>query len=216
MYKLFGKRAIDIVVSAVLLVLLSPVYLAVAVTVSIGLGRPVLFRQQRPGFRGRPFIMWKFRTMSNARGKDGKLLGDAERITRLGRIMRGASLDELPELFNVLRGEMSLVGPRPLIMAYLSRYTPFQARRHDVIPGITGWTQVNGRNSLDWERKFELDVWYVDNQSFLLDLRILALTVIKVFDRKGISQEGFVSASEFMGSPAKEQESVQIQRTNAN
>ncbi len=198
------KRIFDLVVSLVLIVLLSPLLLVIALLVYFVHGSPVIFRQQRPGFQGKPFICYKFRTMVDRRDEKGQLLPDEQRLTRLGRILRSTSLDELPELINVLRGEMSLVGPRPLLMQYLDRYTPEQARRHEVLPGITGWAQVNGRNSLSWEDKFRLDVWYVDHWSFWLDLKILALTIIKVIRREGISQEGFATAEEFMGSGKKE------------
>ena len=163
------------------------------------LGSPVLFRQQRPGKDGRPFTLFKFRTMTDARDGEGRLLPDAERLTAFGTFLRGTSLDELPELFNVLKGEMSLVGPRPLLMQYLPRYTPEQMRRHAVLPGITGWAQVNGRNALTWEQKFALDVWYVDHRSLGLDLKILVLTVVKALKREGISQAGQATMEEFKG-----------------
>ena len=164
-------------------------------------GWPVLFTQTRPGLNGRLFRMFKFRSMSNRRDARGELLPDAERLTSFGRFLRASSLDELPELWNVLRGEMSLVGPRPLLMEYLDRYTPLQARRHEVRPGITGWAQVNGRNAISWEQKFELDVWYVDHRSFWLDVRILWLTALKVLRRDGISAAGDATMPKFMGSP---------------
>jgi len=164
------------------------------------LGSPVLFRQERPGLHGKPFMMYKFRTMTDQRGADGSLLPDRERLTPFGRFLRSSSLDELPELINVLKGEMSLVGPRPLLMEYLDRYTPEQARRHEVRPGITGWAQINGRNSLNWEEKFKLDVWYVNNCSMLLDFRILLKTVGKVVGREGISEKGQETMSKFTGS----------------
>lgn len=193
------KRLMDIVVSALALVLLSPVLLVVALAVAARLGRPVLFSQARPGRGGQPFTMYKFRTMLNAVGPDGQPLPDAARLTGLGRFLRAASLDELPELWNVLKGEMSLVGPRPLLIAYLPLYTPEQARRHDVRPGITGWAQVNGRNALTWEEKFRLDVWYVDHQSLALDMKILLMTVLKVFRREGISSDGHATMPPFTG-----------------
>ncbi|MFN3308689.1 MAG: sugar transferase [Anaerolineales bacterium] len=193
------KRLFDFIVSLFLLILLSPLLLILALLVRIAHGSPVLFRQQRPGYHGKPFVCYKFRTMSERRDENGNLLPDEQRLTPLGRFLRSTSLDELPELFNVLRGEMSLVGPRPLLMQYLDRYTPQQARRHEVLPGITGWAQVNGRNTLSWEEKFRLDVWYVDHWSFWLDLKILALTAIKVLRREGISSEGYATAPEFMG-----------------
>lgn len=194
------KRVFDIIASCILLVLFSPVMALTACLIYLTMGSPVLFRQQRPGLYGQPFTLVKFRTMTDARDKTGNLLPDEMRLTRLGALLRSTSLDELPELFNVLKGEMSLVGPRPLKMEYLSLYTPRQARRHEVLPGITGWAQVNGRNSLSWEEKFELDVWYVDNQSFWLDLKILFLTVVKVLKREGISAEGHVTMPKFTGS----------------
>jgi len=158
-----------------------------------------LFRQKRPGLGGKPFTMYKFRTMTDARGHDGALLPDAARLTRFGQFLRAASLDELPELLNVLKGDMSLVGPRPLLMKYLERYSPKQARRHEVRPGITGWAQVNGRNAITWEEKFNLDVWYVDNQSFWLDIKIIFLTIFKIFKREGINQQGQATMEEFKG-----------------
>jgi len=194
------KRTFDLLVSLILLILLSPLLLVIAVLVRIKLGRPVLFSQERPGLHGKLFRLFKFRTMRDLRGPEGRLLPDDERLTKFGRFLRASSLDELPELFNVLKGEMSLVGPRPLLVAYLERYTPEQARRHEVLPGITGWAQVNGRNALSWEAKFKLDVWYVDNRSFWLDLKILFLTVWKALKREGISAPGSATAPEFMGS----------------
>ncbi|MCE8019001.1 sugar transferase [Halomonas sp. MCCC 1A11036] len=193
------KRLFDIVLSLVALVLLSPVLLVVALLVRLRLGSPVLFRQPRPGLHGRPFEMVKFRTMRDAVDRDGNPLPDAARLTPLGRRLRAASLDELPELWNVLRGDMSLVGPRPLLVEYLPLYTPRQARRHEVRPGVTGWAQVNGRNALSWEQKFELDVWYVDNRSLWLDLRILLLTVKRVLTREGIAHDGDVAMPRFRG-----------------
>ena len=194
------KRLFDIVISALLLILLSPVFLVLSILVRLTLGPPVLFRQVRPGFRGRPFTMYKFRTMTNERDEQGRLLPDEQRLTRLGRFLRSTSLDELPELFNVLKGDMSLVGPRPLLMEYLPLYTAEQARRHEVRPGITGWAQVNGRNAISWEEKFKLDVWYVDNWSFWLDIRILLMTLWKVIIREGISQDGHATTEYFKGS----------------
>ncbi len=196
------KRIVDVVGAALGLVLLSPVMLGVALVVARRIGRPVLFQQTRPGLHGRPFTIYKFRTMRDAVGTDGQPLSDAERMTSLGRILRGASLDELPELYNVLRGEMSLVGPRPLLMQYLPLYTPRQARRHEVRPGITGWAQVNGRNAITWEDKFERDVWYVEHHSVALDLRILLLTVARVFSRHGVSAAGEATITPFTGSHA--------------
>jgi lipopolysaccharide/colanic/teichoic acid biosynthesis glycosyltransferase len=167
------------------------------------MGSPVFFKQQRPGLHGKPFYMFKFRTMTNACDGDGCLLPDCDRLTPLGRFLRSTSLDELPELFNVLKGDMSLVGPRPLLMQYLDRYTPEQARRHEVRPGVTGWAQVNGRNALSWEDKFEMDVWYVDNRSFWLDLKILWMTLLKVVRREGISGDGCETMTEFEGTRLK-------------
>lgn len=198
-----AKRSFDVAASGLGLLLLSPLLGAVALLVRLRLGRPVLFRQRRPGLHGKPFMMYKFRTMTDDRDAEGGLLPDGERLTPFGRFLRSTSLDELPELFNVLKGEMSLVGPRPLLMAYLDRYTPHQARRHEVRPGITGWAQINGRNAISWEEKFDLDVWYVNNGTFLLDLRILALTVAKVLRREGISGEGQATMSEFSGTAGK-------------
>jgi len=195
-----SKRLFDLLAASLGLVLASPILAVLAVLVRYKHGAPVLFRQLRPGYRDRPFYVYKFRTMSNERDANGALLPDARRLTPLGRFLRSSSLDELPELINVLRGEMSWVGPRPLLMRYLSRYTPEQARRHHVLPGITGWAQVNGRNAIAWEDKFRLDVWYVDHWSFWLDIRILLLTVWKVLKREGISQPGHATAEEFMGS----------------
>lgn len=193
------KRLMDVVVSAAAIVLLSPVMAVVALTVRAYLGSPVLFTQVRPGLNGRAFTMYKFRTMLDARDKAGDLLSDEKRLTRFGRFLRSTSLDELPELFSVLTGDMSLVGPRPLLTEYLGRYTPRQARRHDVPPGITGWAQINGRNALSWEDKFELDIWYIDHWSLWLDIKILCLTVWKVMRREGISSEGHSTAPLFMG-----------------
>jgi sugar transferase EpsL len=186
------------------LVLASPILAVVAVLVWVSHGWPIIFRQTRPGYRSKPFNLYKFRTMTEARDAEGNLLPDAQRLTPLGQTLRTTSLDELPELINVLRGEMSWVGPRPLLMQYLDRYSPEQARRHDVLPGITGWAQINGRNELTWEDKFRLDVWYVDHWSFALDLKILLLTLWKVLKREGISQTGHATAEEFMGNPLNE------------
>jgi lipopolysaccharide/colanic/teichoic acid biosynthesis glycosyltransferase len=193
------KRLFDLVLTIPGLVLISPLLLLLALLVWLYHGWPVLFRQPRPGYRGQPFEIYKFRTMTDARDPQGSLLPDSQRLTRLGRFLRSTSLDELPELFNVLRGEMSLVGPRPLLMQYLERYSPEQARRHHVLPGITGWAQVNGRNALTWEDKFRLDVWYVDHWSLGLDLKILFLTFWKWSRREGISQPGHATAEEFKG-----------------
>lgn len=193
------KRLVDILLGALALIVLSPVMVLVAIAVLALLGRPVLFRQTRPGYKGRPFTMYKFRTMLDIRDRRGDLRPDAQRLTRFGRFLRATSLDELPELVNVLMGQMSLVGPRPLLMEYLTLYTPRQFRRHDVLPGITGWAQVNGRNVLSWEEKFELDVWYVENRGLLLDLKILWLTLIRVLRRDGIAAPGHDTAPRFLG-----------------
>lgn len=202
MYGRHIKRWVDFVVSLAVILLLSPLYLLLSVCVALKLGRPVIFAQQRPGLGGRPFTMFKFRTMTDARDDLGELLPDSERLTSFGKMLRSTSLDELPELLNVVKGEMSLVGPRPLLMRYLERYSAEQRRRHDVLPGITGWAQVNGRNALDWGRKFEFDVWYVDHVSWSLDLKILALTVVKTLVRDGINQEGEATVEEFRGNKA--------------
>ncbi|NMC02463.1 MAG: sugar transferase [Chloroflexi bacterium] len=199
-YRCCGKRLLDLTLTFPALLFLLPVGALVALLVRLRLGAPVLFCQQRPGRHGRPFMLYKFRTMTDARDAQGALLPDAERLTPFGRFLRSTSLDELPELFNVLKGEMSLVGPRPLLMEYLPRYTPEQRRRHEVRPGLTGWAQVNGRNALSWEEKFALDVWYVEHCSFWLDLKILWRTLVKVLRREGISSEGHATASKFMGS----------------
>jgi sugar transferase EpsL len=193
------KRAIDVVVSAGALVLLSPLLAVLWVLVRCRLGEPVLFRQRRPGRDGHPFEMVKFRTMTDARDAQGALLPDAQRLTALGRFLRRSSLDELPELLNVLQGDMSLVGPRPLLMEYLPLYSPEQARRHEVRPGVTGWAQVNGRNAVSWPEKFALDVWYVDHRSTRLDLRILGKTVAQVVGGHGVSAEGHATMEPFRG-----------------
>lgn len=200
-YRTFGKRLIDFLASLTLLIVLAIPLAFLAMGVRLFLGKPVFFRQERPGWKGSIFQMFKFRTMTEARGEDGSLLPDADRMTRFGTFLRRTSLDELPELFNVLKGEMSLVGPRPLLVKYLPLYSDEQARRHQVRPGITGWAQVNGRNAISWEEKFKLDVWYVENYSLLLDLKILLMTLRKVFDREGISAEGEATMPEFLGTP---------------
>jgi lipopolysaccharide/colanic/teichoic acid biosynthesis glycosyltransferase len=194
------KRLFDVVVAAAGLLLLAPILAVVALLIRINLGGPVLFRQLRPGLDGAPFLLYKFRTMRDAVDATGTPLADEQRLTRLGHILRSSSLDELPELYNVLRGDMSLVGPRPLLMEYLPLYTAHQSRRHAVRPGITGWAQVNGRNAISWEQKFEYDVWYVDHQNFVLDLKILVLTVIQVFSRRGISHGEHATMPRFTGS----------------
>jgi lipopolysaccharide/colanic/teichoic acid biosynthesis glycosyltransferase len=194
------KRLFDLTLSLTGLIFLSPLFLILVVIIWGCLGRPVFFRQVRPGLNGKPFQMIKFRTMRDAVDIDGNLLPDSERMTSLGRFLRTTSLDELPELWNVLKGDMSLVGPRPLLMEYLPLYSKEQYRRHDVRPGLTGWAQINGRNAISWADKFELDVWYVDNQSSWLDLKILLLTIKKVVAREGISGDGEVTMSKFTGS----------------
>lgn len=196
-----GKRLFDLVAGTAALVVAAPVMGVVAALVRWRLGPPVLFVQRRPGRHGEPFDLYKFRTLREAYDERGRPLPDAQRMTRLGAVLRATSLDELPELWNVVRGDMSLVGPRPLLPAYLDRYSPDQARRHEVRPGLTGLAQVAGRNALSWERRFELDVWYVDHRTALLDARILLQTVIDVVRRRGISADGSATAEEFLGSP---------------
>jgi sugar transferase EpsL len=195
-----SKRTFDLVFSLVAIILLSPILFIISIALLITLSRPIFFRQPRPGLRGQPFTIYKFRTMSNLRDKNGNLLPDAQRLTRLGRFLRSLSLDELPELFNILKGDMSIVGPRPLLMQYLERYNPQQARRHEVLPGMTGWAQINGRNAITWDDKFRHDVYYVDHWSFWFDMKIIGLTIWKVLTREGINQPGYISAGEFMGS----------------
>lgn len=199
MYRRWGKRALDVCLAAAGLLLLSPLLLAVAALVRLRLGSPVIFRQTRPGRGGRPFTIFKFRTMCDAAGPGGEDLPDERRLTALGNTLRAASVDEFPELVNVLRGEMSLVGPRPLLTEYLPLYSDEQARRHEVRPGVTGLAQIRGRNALDWPAKFELDVRYVDNLSFGLDLKILALTALEVFRRRGINHDGSATMPRFRG-----------------
>lgn len=195
-----SKRLLDLVLTLPGLLVISPLLLILALLVRIYHGKPVLFRQMRPGYRGQPFYVYKFRTMTEDRDEQGRMRPDSHRLTRLGTFLRTTSLDELPELFQVVSGKMSLVGPRPLLMQYLDRYTAEQARRHDVLPGITGWAQINGRNAISWEDKFKLDVWYVDHWSVWLDLKILFLTFWKVLKREGINQPGRSTADEFLGS----------------
>jgi len=197
-----SKRIFDLVITLLGLVLLSPVFAIVSLLVLIFHGPPVIFKQVRPGYRARPFAIWKFRTMTDRRDAQGDLLPDAARLTRLGQFLRSTSLDELPEIINVLRGEMSWVGPRPLLLQYMERYSAEQARRHEVLPGITGWAQINGRNAISWEEKFKLDVWYVDHWSIGLDVKIFLTTIWKVIKREGISQEGHATAEEFWGDEA--------------
>lgn len=194
------KRLLDIAVSAAALLMLAPLIGLLALLIRINLGSPVLFRHLRPGLHEQPFTLLKFRTMRDAVDAHGTPLPDEERLTRFGRFVRSTSMDELPSLWNVLRGDMSLVGPRPLLMEYLDRYDATQRRRHEVKPGVTGWAQVNGRNNISWSRKFELDVWYVDNRSFLLDLKIVAMTAMKVLSRSDVAKEGHATTDRFMGS----------------
>ncbi len=198
------KRALDLAASGCALALLSPVLAVTAAVVRWTMGSPILFRQERPGLGGAAFVLLKFRTMCDARDHVGRILSDAERLTPIGRFLRAASIDELPQLWNVIRGELSLVGPRPLLMRYLPRYTAEQRRRHHVKPGITGWAQVHGRNAISWEEKFALDVWYVDHWSLRLDLKILAMTALKVLRRDGIAQSGHATMPEFLGSVAED------------
>ena len=196
-YSTYGKRFSDLALSLPALIVLSPLVAGIALLVRTKLGSPVLFRQVRPGLHGRPFTIYKFRTMTDARDADGNLLPDEKRMNAFGSFLRSASLDELPEFINVIKGDMSIVGPRPLLMQYLDRYTPEQARRHEIKPGLTGWAQINGRNAVSWEDKFTMDVWYVDHQSLWLDFKIIFFTVWKVLKREGISQSGQATASEF-------------------
>ncbi len=202
------KRTFDIFVATLTLTLFLPTLLILWAMIRIKLGSPVLFSQMRPGLQGKPFRMIKFRTMTDARDSAGNLLSDAQRLTPFGAWLRNSSLDELPGLWNVLLGDMSLVGPRPLLMQYLDRYTPKQARRHEVKPGVTGWAQVNGRNAISWEEKFSLDIWYVDNQSFTLDLKIIWMTVLRVLGQKDISAAGSATMPEFFGSSLSDTEIV--------
>jgi len=200
-YRKFGKRFFDLVLVIPGLILISPMLLLVAIIAKFKIGSPVLFQQERPGIHGKIFKMVKFRSMRNDRDANGELLPDEVRLVPFGKLLRATSLDEFPELWNVIKGEMSLVGPRPLLAKYLDRYNPTQSRRHEVRPGITGWAQINGRNAITWEEKFDYDVWYVDNLSFFLDVKILALTVLKVFKRSGTSAEGHATMPEFLGTP---------------
>jgi lipopolysaccharide/colanic/teichoic acid biosynthesis glycosyltransferase len=193
------KRLFDIAVAGTLLVLLAPLILTVALLVRVGFGSPVVFRQVRPGLKGKAFTLLKFRSMRDATDACGNPLPDEQRLTGFGRMLRASSLDELPSLWNVLKGEMSMVGPRPMLMEYLPLYNERQFRRHDVLPGVTGWAQINGRNNIAWERKFELDVWYVENRSFYLDMKIIALTAWKIVSRDGVAKEGHATTDKFMG-----------------
>jgi len=194
-----SKRIFDLILTSLGLIVLSPIIVLTAILVRIFLGTPVLFRQTRPGYKGTPFTVYKFRTMTDTRDAQGNLLSDDIRLTRFGKFLRSISLDELPELFNILRGEMSLVGPRPLLMEYLPLYSPEQMRRHDVHPGLTGWAQINGRNAIDWPTRFALDVWYVDHWSFWLDIEILFMSLWKVVQREGINQPGQATIEYFKG-----------------
>jgi sugar transferase EpsL len=196
-YKL--KRLVDLGVGTVALVVMFPLIMFIALLVALFLGKPIIFRQQRPGLNGEPFTLFKFRTMTESAGVDRKPVPDSDRTTTFGRVLRSTSLDELPELINVLRGEMSIVGPRPLLVRYLERYSPFQMRRHEALPGITGWAQINGRNAVSWDHRFEMDVWYVDHQSLLLDMKIIVQTLWRIVKRDGIDQPGIIGAAEFMG-----------------
>jgi sugar transferase EpsL len=193
------KTTIDLILSMLGIIVLLPIYMIICLFVLFSLGSPVIFKQTRPGRQGKPFTFYKFRTMTKGKDADGKLLSDESRLTKFGRLLRKTSLDELPSLWNVLKGDMHLVGPRPLLVEYLDRYSSEQARRHEVKPGITGWAQVNGRNAISWEEKFKLDVWYVDNRSFLLDLKILFITIWKVLKGEGISNSGNATMPELLG-----------------
>lgn len=193
------KRFFDLIFSLILFIILAPLLLLVVSLVRITLGTPIFFKQLRPGLNNEPFYIYKFRTLSDAKDANNNLLPDDQRLTKFGKFLRSTSLDEFPELFNILRGDMSFVGPRPLLMEYIPLYNKEQSRRHEVKPGITGWAQVNGRNAISWEEKFRYDVWYVDNQSFWLDLKILFMTIIKVITREGISHEGHVTMEKFKG-----------------
>jgi lipopolysaccharide/colanic/teichoic acid biosynthesis glycosyltransferase len=197
-----AKRPLDLLLASGALLISAPLFLPLSVAIALRLGRPILFTQRRPGLGGRPFTIYKFRTMRELVDADGQLLPDAERLTPLGRFLRATSLDELPELLNIVKGEMSFVGPRPLLMQYLQRYDAEQMRRHQVRPGLTGWAQVHGRNAQTWEERFNLDCWYVDHCSLGLDLRILFLTIGQVLRREGISQQGHATMPEFLGSPS--------------
>ena len=199
MYRLFFKRAIDIFLSLLFIFLFWWLYFIVAILVKVKLGSPILFKQDRPGLNNKIFQMYKFRTMTDKKDKDGNLLPDSERLTKFGKFLRSTSLDEIPEFFNILKGDMSLIGPRPLLVKYLERYSEEQLRRHNVRPGISGWAQVNGRNTISWEDKFKYDIEYVDKLSFLLDLKIIILTIKKVLIRDGISQVGNATMEEFKG-----------------
>lgn len=208
------KRIFDLLVSTFSLLILSPLFLIITLAILLFNGLPILFRQLRPGYKGRPFIIYKFRTMTDEVDSQGRLLPDENRLKRFGQFLRVTSLDELPELINVFKGDMSVVGPRPLLMRYLTRYTPEQARRHGVLPGITGWAQINGRNAITWEDKFKYDVWYVDHWNFWLDMKIIAETIWKVMLREGINEPGHISAGEFMGTEIRNGLQVQDRAEN--
>ena len=199
MYRLFFKKLFDFFCSFCIIIFFSPLFAVLSILIKIKLGSPVLFTQKRPGYKGKLFTLYKFRTMNNKTDVLGNLLPDEERLTKFGKFLRSTSLDELPELFNILKGEMSFVGPRPLLTEYLPLYSDEQKRRHDVKPGLTGWAQINGRNAITWQDKFELDVWYVDNLSFLLDIKILWLTLWRVLKKEGISQQGHATMEKFTG-----------------
>jgi lipopolysaccharide/colanic/teichoic acid biosynthesis glycosyltransferase len=199
MYKFFFKRILDLTIALIGLILLLPIFFIFMILIKINLGSPLIFKQSRPGFKTKVFNIYKFRTMTDKKNKNGILLPDDERLTKFGKFLRSTSLDELPGLWNVLIGDMSLVGPRPLLIEYLSLYSSEQARRHEIRPGITGWSQVNGRNAISWNEKFEMDVWYIDNQSFILDVKILFLTLIKVIKRDGISHNNHATMEKFKG-----------------
>lgn len=206
-YQRFFKRPLDFTLASLSILLLSPVFLIIAVLVKIKLGSPVIFKQQRPGLNEKIFTMYKFRTMTNEKDANGELLADSERLTKFGKFLRSTSLDELPELFNVLKGDMSIVGPRPLLIEYTPLYDEQQRKRLNVLPGITGWAQVNGRNALTWEEKFKLDTWYVENWNFILDLKIIVKTILVVLKREGISAQGEATMSRFTGNiPALEKQ----------
>jgi len=206
----FVKRLLDILLTLPILVILSPVILVISILVACQHGFPILFKQERPGWQGKIFTIYKFRTMRHLTDDQGHPLPDAERLTKFGRFLRAASLDELPELINVLKGEMSIVGPRPLLVEYLPRYNPTQFRRHEVLPGITGWAQIHGRNAITWQEKFDLDVWYVDHWSLWLDIKIIVQSIFKVLRREGISQPGQATAELFMGNPPETEDPVSI------
>lgn len=204
--KSFIKKTFDIGSSLIALIILSPLFILLSIIIYLNMGGPVIFKHERPGYKGKLFTMYKFRTMTDKKDENGQLLPDHIRLTKLGRLLRSTSLDELPELINVLKGDMSVVGPRPLEVWYLELYSPEQMRRHDVKPGITGWAQVNGRNSLSWENRFKLDVWYVDNHNFFIDLKIIFITLLKVVKREDVLVEGASSGEGFLGNLKKEEQ----------